>query len=120
MRAILINPVLRLVTEVEYNGDYRQIYEHINARTFEIVSLPGPNGTEVCVFVDEEGLLNGNPHGWFTIEGYAQPLRGRGLVLGSNDECESVASPLNATQVAAMVQFPSDTEVRQAFRHGGF
>ncbi|HRP74553.1 MAG TPA: hypothetical protein PKZ27_03100 [Rhodocyclaceae bacterium] len=120
MRAILINPVLQLVTEVEYNGDYHQIYEHIQARMFELVSLEGPDGAEVCVFVDEEGLLNDNPHGWFTIDGYAQPLRGRGLVLGGDDGGNTVGSPLNATQVAAMVQFPSDAEVRQAFKSGGF
>ena len=120
MRAVLINPILQLITEVEYNGDYRQIYEHIQARMFELVSLEGPGGTEVCIFVDEEGLLNDNPHGWFTVDGYAQPLRGRGLVLGSDDEGNTVGSPLNAAQVAAMVQFPSNTEARQAFKHGGF
>lgn len=120
MRAILINPAEKAITEVEYSGNYKQIYEHIRASVFEIVSTAAPDGAEVCVFVDEEGLLNGNPHGWFTIEGNAQPLRGRGLVLGCDDQGESIASPLDVEQVAAMVRFPSDTEVRQAYRFGAF
>lgn len=120
MKALLIDPAFRTITKVDYTGDFRQIYELIDADNFDVVSVAGPDDKEVSVFVDGEGLLNNNPHGWFTIEGYAQPLRGRGLVLGTDEYGESVDAPIDTLDAARMVQFLSEHDALQTLRHGGF
>ena len=39
MKAILIDPFDESVSEVEYNGDYKEIYNLADCRTFDVVSL---------------------------------------------------------------------------------
>ena len=39
MKAFRIDPLNKKITEVEYNGDYKQIYDHINASTFDVATL---------------------------------------------------------------------------------
>jgi hypothetical protein len=119
MNAYLIDPRNRSVTLVQYSGDYRQIYTHIGATTFTgvYVAVLGDDGEPdpkkpYDVFVDDEGLINGNPDGWFTLRGYPGVLRGRGLVLGHNDEGDSVEPVPTLTEVTRMVGFPSDWQVR--------
>ena len=35
MKAILINPHKETITEVEYSGNYKEIYDLIDCRTFD-------------------------------------------------------------------------------------
>jgi hypothetical protein len=111
MRAFLIDTDLRHVGEVEYDGDYNSIYRLIDADLFEAVRFD-PDSYDV-VYVDEEGLLGGNDHGWFMIDGTAQPLKGFGLVLGGNDDGESVEPKISLEELRAKVRFFSDFEVMQ-------
>ena len=39
MKAILINPHEKIITEVEYSGNYKEIYSFIDCRTFDCVRL---------------------------------------------------------------------------------
>ena len=39
MRVILINPYNQTIKEAVYGGDYREIYDLIGCRTFDVVSL---------------------------------------------------------------------------------
>jgi len=93
MRAILIDPTTKTVTEVDYDGNYESIYKWIDAQTFECVDLGDPDHN--TVYVDEEGLLADEPGPFFTVSTYAQPLAGKGLILATDDEGESVATTLN-------------------------
>lgn len=82
MRALLINPEYHTITEVEYTGDYRNIYTHIGAQCFDMVRINDKDN----IFVDDEGLINGVAHkrGMFRVEGrYPVHLAGKGLVLGT-------------------------------------
>lgn len=109
MKAFLIDTPNKQVVEVEYNGDYKQIYQHIRASMFTTVNLhtpDAPEGSSTAVFVDDEGLINGNPHGWFTLPDILQPLRGYGLVLGCNEEGASVEPFVTLEQLNHMVRFP--------------
>ena len=79
MRALLINPFERTITEVDYSGDFHQIYELIDAHTFDCVRIDDSGGS---IFVDDEGLINGKEQTYFAHVNYPQPLAGKGLVLG--------------------------------------
>lgn len=112
MKAYLIDPIAQSVTEVEYSGNYKDIYPLIDAELFTTVEI---NGTGDTIFVDDEGLLNGNPHGWFAYADYPQPLRGRGLCLGSDDEGESVAPSITIDELREKIVFLSDEQVRAMY-----
>jgi Domain of unknown function (DUF3846) len=102
MKAILIDSVTRSVSEVEYNGDYRHIYELIDCDTFTIVRI----GHNDVIYVDDEGLLKDSPPcDYFMYRGYHQPLAGKGLVLGTNEEGDSVAPIHTLSQIKDRVEF---------------
>lgn len=119
MKAYLIDPTNRSVTEVDYSGDFREIYRHIDAECFCAVymAVMDDEGEHdptkpYDVFVDDEGLINGNPHGWFMLRGYPGLLRGKGLVLSHNDHGESVAPVPTLADIVRMVSFPSEAQAR--------
>lgn len=100
-KAVLIDPYKEEVTDVTYNGDYRQIYEHIRADCFTLVRL-----TDDDVFVDDEGLLKLKiSTKFFCLPDYPQPLSGYGLILGSNSEGESVDATHDAAFYRQRVSF---------------
>jgi hypothetical protein len=56
-----------------------------------------------AIFVDDNGLLN-NPVRFFKYAGYEQPLAGKGLILGSDAEGDTIgASSKLATIKAAVI-----------------
>lgn len=102
MRAILIDPVARTVTEVDYDGNYKSIYRLIEAHPFQVLQI---NETE-SVFIDDEGLLHEpSPTHYFRFGTDGHPVSGKGLVLGVDDEGESVATQLTIAELQDMIQF---------------
>jgi hypothetical protein len=99
--AILIDPFARLVTEVTWNGDYRHIYELIGADCYDCARI---NGKGDGVFVDDEGLFK-EEQAFFWHEDYPQPLAGKGLILGCDDEGESVRPHTTIEEVRSKVSF---------------
>ena len=88
MNAYLIDPFAKTVTEVEYGGNYQEIYQLIDCDTFDVVRI---NNKGDAIFVDDEGLINGKPQAFFMYQDYPQPITGKGLVLGSDTEGETTA-----------------------------
>lgn len=86
MRAFLIDPGARTLTTVEYDGDYTTIYQLLGIDTFDVVRF-GDDGD--VIYVDDEGLMKG-PTDFFLIEGYPQPIAGKGLVLGTDAEGDDI------------------------------
>ena len=103
IKAVLIDPYKEEITDVEYSGDYKQIYKLIQADCFTAVSL----GDNDDVFVDDEGLMKvGVFTKFFLIGGYPQPLAGYGLILGLNpDDGESVEAHHDAAYYAPKIKF---------------
>ena len=91
MRAILINPNNKTVKEVDYDGDYKSIYKLIGCSTFDIVRIPvGLDG----IYIDDEGLYAKDQTFWsYRYNGTHAPIKlvNKGLVLGCNDEGDSIA-----------------------------
>ena len=77
MKAILINPIDETITEVNYNGDYKQIYQFIDASMFGVVDIPNDDS----IYIDDEGLFKDNQY-FFTHNAIPTLLGGKGLVLG--------------------------------------
>ncbi|HUW46710.1 MAG TPA: hypothetical protein VMW50_13050 [Dehalococcoidia bacterium] len=113
MRAILIDPFTQTIEEVDYSGDYKDIYGLIECDLFTTVYLP--NTSDDTLFVDDEGLYVENQR-FFKIEGYEQPLAGRGLLLGTDEEGESIDCMSTVEEVKAIVSWEKDgTQVEASF-----
>ena len=100
MRAILIDPFTQSISEVNYSGNFREIYEHIDAETFDVARISETD----TVFVDDEGILK-QIDAAFIIDGYHHPLVGRGLVLGSDAEGETVDCRMTIEEAMERVTF---------------
>ena len=109
MRAILIDPAKQTVTEVDYDGDYQSIYKLTDCTTF---TVPFVLENEDSLYVDDEGLW-GATH-FFRIEGYPDPLAGRGLILGTDEDGKSVAAKSDIEDLGIHfvipIQFPDHLE----------
>lgn len=101
MRAYLIDPALKTVTEIEHNGNYKQIYEFIEAPLFTVLNI---NDQGDAVYIDDEGLLN-NPRYFFILNGYNQPLAGKGLVLGVDSEGDSCDPQITLDELKSRISF---------------
>ena len=102
MKAYLIDPFAQTITEVEYSGDYKQIYSLIDADLFTTATFNEHGDT---VFVDDEGLINGKPQEFFLVRGYPTPLAGKGLILGTDEDGESVEPSITLDQCRALVDW---------------
>jgi len=101
MQAILINPFDKTIEEVDYSGDWRDISSLLECDIFTTAYF---DDTDDSVYVDDEGLYV-EDQAFFTIGDYPQPLAGRGLILGCNDEGDSVDCKTTLEEAKAMVTF---------------
>lgn len=110
MKAILIDPFEHSIKEVEYSGDFRQIYELIGAECFDVVRI----SHEDSIFVDDMGLMN-NPTHFFIHEGYLSPLAGKGLVLGCDENGDSISPVTTVEEVKSKVKFANIFQLRARY-----
>jgi hypothetical protein len=103
MKAILINPFAKAVSEVDFNGHYTHICDLIDCSLFTVVRL----ARREVLFVDDEGLLHDKPQAFFSWHGYPHPLAGRGLVIGEEGDGESAPTEFTVQEVRAKVTFPA-------------
>ena len=101
MRAYLIDPWTNTISEVDYSGDYHHIYDLIDAHLFDVVRID-ENGDGV--FFDDEGLFK-EEQAFFKIEGCPQPLAGKGLVLGADNEGNSVQPVFSLKEIERRITF---------------
>jgi hypothetical protein len=107
MQAILINPFDKTVEEIEYSGDWKDISSLLECDLFTTVYF---NETTDSVFVDDEGLYV-EDQAFFTFGDCPQPLAGRGLILGCNDDGDSVDCETTLEEAKAMVTFLGNNPV---------
>lgn len=94
MRAIFIDAKNRRVEEFDFTGNFRDIQRKLGVELFTTVNLRGGD----TLYVDDEGLLNGTQD-FFLCGLYPTPLAGNGLILGSDDEGETVAAKLKVEEL---------------------
>ena len=104
---ILIDPNTRTVTEVQVQGDFTKIQELIDARCFTTSPMVNPEQTDYLadtVFVDDEGLLFEGNAVW-KADFLLQPLCGKGLIMGTDTEGESITPAITVEEVRQQVQW---------------
>ena len=113
MRAILIDPYARTITEIDHGGGLADLYKILQVELVCAVEI-SPKDT---LWLDDEGFLaEGRPV--FRIGDNAQPLAGRGLILGHTREGESAATVLPLALVTKAVKW-TDLESTGDFHEGG-
>ena len=111
MKAYLIDPINKIVSVVDYNGDYQTINKLINSqRGFDAVY---GFRNEDTLYVDDEGLLRKENYCFeFTYDnGHVAPLMGKALVLGTDAEGESVAVKSSLEEVESKIRWVGKVEI---------
>lgn len=83
MKAYLIDPKTKSVSEIDIQRGLTGLYEAIGCQYVELVYL----GLDEA-YVDEEGLLNDSAQevGMFMLPGMDYPVAGRGVIVAHDDE----------------------------------
>ena len=105
IKAIYIDAIAQTVEPVEVDGSLDNYYRLIRTptRIMEAVYPRVLTGGDV-LYVDEEGLYNDHPGG-FLIMGYSQPMVGSGVIVGTNEDGDSVDAKTAVDAVRAAVRF---------------
>jgi len=113
-KGFLINPETQSITEHSIGENFEEINTAIGSRCFCIGTyLP----KEDAIFVDDEGLLTDEPKQFFRIDDSIisntnpGPLCGRGLVLGADDEGDSVDAKVTLKKLNEAVRWMTEEEV---------
>ena len=113
MRAILIDPYTRTVTEIDHDGTLDGLYKTLQCDTVDAVQV-GPRDT---LWLDDEGFLQaGRPV--YRLGDSPTPLAGRGLILGVGKDGNERATTIPLTAVARTVKW-TDLESTGDFHQGG-
>ena len=104
MKAYLIDPEACTVRAIELDptNRLRDYYAALDCQLVEVVSdaIPGHD-----LWVDEEGLINDNPHGAiFAPATYQQVFIGRAIVTGGvDDEGDTLPATCTPEEIAARI-----------------
>jgi hypothetical protein len=109
VNVFLIDPFERKITSIRWDGDWKSIAKMLDCDLFDVARFH-ENGD--CVFVDDEGSFRDDQQ-YFRIKGYAVPIAGKGLVLGTEGTGESVAPIITVEELAASVKWMTPQEVYQ-------
>ena len=97
MKGILINPFDETIKEVNILGNAEDVYLLTECSTFDVVALSDKDD----LYVDDEGLLKDNRY--FTI--YGKPLAGKSLIMGHDDEGNTVSTNLSLQEIEDVVEW---------------
>ena len=82
--AILVDPFTQTTKEISVTSDYKQWKEILEIKSpIDVVTL----NSETAVIVDDEGLFNEDTR-YFKLPDYHQPLAGRAIVVGIDEDGE--------------------------------
>lgn len=110
MRAILIDPEARTIVEVDHdNSSYKNISKTIEASCFDVVSLARGD----TIYVDDEGLLRPNHYFRWVPADHLVILAGKALILGSDNEGDSVDAKISLQEVKDSVRFVTAQQARE-------
>lgn len=108
MRGILIDPWLKQIKEVECGEGIEDMYRLMSnplGPKVDVfcIGLSWPNGD--VLYVDDEGLLKRGMRLFDPGRRDRQPLAGNGLILGSDNEGNSVDAKMLLTEVQTMIKW---------------
>jgi hypothetical protein len=101
-KTLLIDPFKQTITEVQYRGDYKDIYDLIECDTYDAARI---NKHGDSLFIDDEGLFK-EQQAFFIHKDYPQPLAGKALLLGCRaSDGETIAPTETLEELTANIQF---------------
>lgn len=88
MRAVLIDPTTQTITEVtDYIDTLQGMYDALSSPDCKVEDINSVRvGQFIYLWVDGEGYLKEPTPPLFEWRGYGQPLAGKGLILGFDEE----------------------------------
>tara|TARA_B110001454_G_C12353302_1_gene281147 strand:+ start:91 stop:450 length:360 start_codon:yes stop_codon:yes gene_type:complete len=102
MKSILIDVIKQEIKEVEHDDTLSSIYKHVNCGTFDVVNIDGVNS----IYIDDEGLfVEDQLYFKYTGTTDSVSLAGNGLILGVDDEGETISPTLMLEEVEQAVTF---------------
>ena len=106
MKSFLIDPFNQKIEVAIYSGDYKDISKIIEADSglFDVVRL---YANQDVAFVDDEGLYVEDQKFWIH-KNYPTPLAGKALVLGTDDEGDSISPATSIEQLKDDIKFIGD------------
>lgn len=103
MKAILIDPTNNSVTEIDYSGNYKDIYGIIGGNEFSCRDITTKDGQVNSIYIDESINLDEVDYGFQYENEY--PCIGKGLVLGLDVENgETIGTNLTVEEVRKNVR----------------
>lgn len=101
MRAILIDPFTRSISEVDTAASLDDIYALLDIDTLTVVMYDPDN----AIMLDDEGLLKDKEvQEYWWLQGSTQPFAGKGLIIGNNYG-DNRATSLDLNEVRDNVQW---------------
>ena len=100
IHGLLIDPFEQIVTEVELSEDstFADAKKHMQLDgPLAVVTL----SDDTMVIVDDEGLLKNNNR-YFKLSEFHQPLAGRAIIVGYDDEGATISGSYNADKIEWM------------------
>lgn len=95
MRAILIDPFTRTVSDIETDASLDEMYDVLKVDLITVIQV----GASHAMILDDEGLLKDKEtQAYFTLKGMEQPLAGRAMIL-ADEYGENRAATLSLKEV---------------------
>ena len=107
-RILLIDATAREVREVYVQEGLQGWYNAIGCDLVTVVTYIGDQGDSLLV--DDEGLLKSPKH-FFLFGDYVQPLAGNGIIVGCDDEGETIDAKSSVEDIRGMVRFMDEAQV---------
>jgi hypothetical protein len=107
MKALLIDPFLQDIAEIEISGDLNSLHKAIGCDCIDGRLLDTGEGhfEREVLFVDDVGMERPGQR-FFTWATYDQPLAGRGLVLGVDDSGNNTDTAITLDAARDAVDWP--------------
>lgn len=116
MKAILIDPISKTVSEVEHAGDLESIYKLLDCSMFE-APIRYPN--DDAMYCDEEAWMHlKEPYAGFMFPNWSYAILGKGLILGSTDEGEEADCQSSVDDFKSIIWMSQEEMTRQGKRMG--
>jgi hypothetical protein len=109
-KAIKIDVVNKELSYVRINH-YSDIYREIG-NNCELFCIPIQFDNEDCIYGDEEGLLK-EVQGGYTMEGWAYPLCGNAIVLGTDEEGDSADCLTTIEELLPKIKWVSQKDAQE-------
>lgn len=104
MKAIKIDVEKRDVYNIEMGKDYREIYKVIG-NNCTMFAVPVTFENMDSLFCDDESLLRNDIKGGFMMPGWVTPIIGNAVIIGTDDEGESVDCLSDLDEIKSKVVF---------------